>query len=443
MGKKNQDKIAVSKIGRAGKLANTGAKIGGNYMKYYAKKLVNKSIDRDELDEANAKDAFSAFSELKGGPLKMAQMLSLGDQLLPKAYTMQFAQAQNQVTPLSYPLIQKTFKNAVGSSTDEIFDHFSKQAVNAASIGQVHKGRIGNEDYAVKIQYPGVADSLLSDMAMITPFATRMFNMNKDQIAPYLKEVKSKLLEETDYKQEIENANHIIEGCAGLSNLCFPKFKPELSGDRVITMSWIEGLGLADWIKTAPSQEERNLIGQSLWDFYHHQIHEMHFMHADPHPGNFIITPENKLGVIDFGCIKSFPEDFYQSYLQLISHGQQPNPKTFILALIDLGMFDPNAPENERILVLNTFKEMFSLVGKPLWQERFDFGDDAFFKTIYTQGEALSKNPDLQRLSTRGSEHFIYFNRTYFGLYQLLNQLKAEVNTKWVGGTVAPLKKSA
>lgn len=427
--KKDQDKIAVSKLGRASKLANAGAKIGANYMKHYAKQLVNGDKGREELDEANAKDAYQAFSELKGGPLKMAQMLSLGDQLLPKAYTMQFAQAQNKVTPLSYPLIRKTFKKEVGKNPEDIFENFSKQAVNAASIGQVHKGRIDKQWYAIKLQYPGVADSLMSDLGMVAPLATRMLGLKKAMVAPYLKEVEEKLLEETDYKQELKSAERIIKGCKELENIVFPVFDSKLSGKRVITMTWIDGLGLTDWIATNPSQEQRNSIGQTLWNFYQYQIHELRFMHADPHPGNFIITPEEKLGVIDFGCIKEIPKDFYKSYIKLMEYGKELHSSEFVDALTELDLYNPKADKKEREFILTHFREMFELVGRPLFSERFDFADDSYFTEIYTKGEALGKQSELRGLSAQGSKHFIYFNRTYFGLYQLLNQLKANVKT--------------
>ena len=426
--KKDQDKIAVSKLGRASKLANTGAKVGSNYIKYYAKRLVNKG-SQEELDEANAKDVYKAFSELKGGPLKMAQMLSLGDQLLPKAYTEEFAQAQSSVTPLSYPLIRKTFKKEVGKNPDEVFENFSTSAVNAASIGQVHKGTIKGIEYAIKVQYPGVADSLQSDLNLVTPVAIKILGLKKSEIKPYLEEVESKLLEETNYEMELQNAKRIIDGCEGLEGIVFPKFKKKLSGKRVITMTWLNGLSLADWVKTNPSQKERNRIGQALWNFYQYQIHELRFVHADPHPGNFIITDEGSLGVIDFGCIKELPLDFYKSYIKLLEYSREMESLEFKETLIELGLYDPKASLKERELILSTFPEMFELVGRPLMSDTFDFGSDDYLKEIYTKGEALSKNSDMRRLSAQGSKHFIYFNRTYFGLYQLLNQLKANIDT--------------
>ncbi len=426
--KKSQDKIAVSKLGRASKLANAGVKVGSNYIKHYAKKLVNKG-SKEDLDEANAKDLYKVFSELKGGPLKMAQILSLGDQLLPKAYTEEFAKAQSRVTPLSYPLIRKTFKKEVGKNPDEVFEKFSTSAVNAASIGQVHKGIIKGIEYAIKVQYPGVANSLQSDLNLVAPVAIKILGLKKSEVKPYLEEVESKLLEETNYEMELQNAKRIIDGCEGLEGIVFPKFKKKLSGKRVITMTWLNGLNLADWVKTNPSQKERNRIGQALWDFYQYQIHELRFAHADPHPGNFIITEEGSLGVIDFGCTKELPLDFYKSYVKLLEYSREMESLEFKETLIELGLYDPKASLKERELILSTFPEMFELVGMPLMSDTFDFGSDDYFKEIFVKGEALSKNSDMRGLSTQGSKHFIYFNRTYFGLYQLLNQLKANIDT--------------
>ncbi|MEM9022476.1 MAG: AarF/ABC1/UbiB kinase family protein [Bacteroidota bacterium] len=426
----SQEKIAVSKLERAGKLVNAGAKVGANYMKHYAKRLINSDTPRTELEQENAKDIYTAFSELKGGPLKVAQMLSMGEQLLPKAYTQQFAQAQNKVDPLSYPLIRRTFRKAFGQPPEALFDAFSREAVNAASIGQVHKGQIDGQDYAIKLQYPGVATSLQSDLRLITPVATRILGLKKQEITPYLEEVERKLMEETDYNQELANAREIIDGCAGLDGLVFPEFREDLSNDRVLTMTWVDGAALSDWLKGDPSQEERNRIGQWLWDFYQHQIHHLHVMHADPHPGNFIITPEGQLGVIDFGCVKRIPEEFYRPYVQLLLAGIDTASADFSEALMALELLYDTDSAQDRAMILETFGYMFGLVGRPFYQPSFDFGDDAFFQQIYEQGEALSRDNAMRGLSARGSRHFIYFNRTYFGLYQLLNQLQAVVHTE-------------
>lgn len=433
-----QDKIASSKLGRAGKLVNTGAKVGGNYMKHYAKRLLNKS-SKEELEEENAKDIYNAFNELKGGPLKVAQMLSMGDQVLPKAFTQQFAKAQNQVDPLSYPLVKKMMRQSFGKDPEELFETFSKEAVNAASIGQVHQGTIDGRKYAIKIQYPGVADSLQSDLRLVTPIATRFLGFKKSEIDPYFQEVERKLMEETNYRQELLNSKKIIEGCRGIDGLKFPEFKEDLSNDRVITMSWIEGQSLNDWLASDPSKADRDRIGQALWDFYQYQIHQLRFMHADPHPGNFIITQSGELGVIDFGCVKELPEDFYASYMELLNSGEENiQSEDFVQALEKLEMLNERDQNTDRDLILSTFQQMFELVGRPFFTDTFNFSDDNYFKEIFEQGDRLSRDPKLRGLSARGSRHFIYFNRTYFGLYQLLNKIGAKVKT----GLVDPHKQN-
>ena len=424
-----QDKIAVSKYQRAGKLVKAGAKVGTNYMKHYAKKLAGAEASKSNLQEANAKDIYTAFSELKGGPLKVAQMLSMGDQVLPKAYVDQFAMAQNQVPPLSLPLVRKTFRKAFDLDPMNLFDEFSPEAVNAASIGQVHKAKLGKREYAIKVQYPGVADSLQSDLRMVAPIAIRFLGMKKNEIAPYLKEVDNKLLEETDYRQELANAREIISGCQDLEGLVFPEFEAKYSNDRVLTMTWVQGDAFTDWLATNPSQEERNKIGQWMWNFFQYQTHELRVVHADPHPGNFIITPDKKLGVIDFGCVKHIPDDFYHSYEKLMRNGHDLGSPKLSEALFDLELLYKDDSKKERKLVMEVFGSLFQLVGRPFYTDRFDFGKDTFLKEVYDQGMAFSKDSTMRRLSARGSRHFIYFNRAYFGLYQLLNQLKAQVNT--------------
>ncbi|MEP3969705.1 MAG: AarF/UbiB family protein, partial [Nonlabens sp.] len=164
---KTLDKIPTSKIGRTTELVKTGAKIGANYIKYYSKKAVNPSMDRSSLDEDNATDIYDGLKSLKGSALKVAQMLSMDKSLLPGAYVEKFSLAQFSVPPLSAPLVRKTFKKYQGAFPEEIYDTFSKDSVNAASIGQVHKATKDGKELAVKIQYPGVAESIGSDLAMV------------------------------------------------------------------------------------------------------------------------------------------------------------------------------------------------------------------------------------------------------------------------------------
>ena len=164
---KTLDKIPTGKIERAGKLVKTGVKSGGNYVKYYSKKLVNPELSKDELNEDNAGDIYDGLKSLKGSALKVAQMLSMEKNILPSAYVEKFSLSQFSVPPLSAPLVRKTFKKYLDKYPEEVFDTFEKDSINAASIGQVHKATKNGKNLAVKIQYPGVAESISSDLGFL------------------------------------------------------------------------------------------------------------------------------------------------------------------------------------------------------------------------------------------------------------------------------------
>jgi predicted unusual protein kinase regulating ubiquinone biosynthesis (AarF/ABC1/UbiB family) len=425
-----QENIPVSKVQRAAKFISTGAKVGGNYVKHYAKKMVNPSMDKEELHSNNATDIYNSLSELKGSALKVAQMMSMDKNLLPRAYQDKFTMAQYSAPPLSYPLVVKTFQKYFGKSPERIFDSFTRSAVNAASIGQVHQATKNGKTYAVKIQYPGVSDSVSSDLKLVRPFALRLLNMNEKELDHYMEEVEERLVEETDYKLEVKRSREISEACAHIPNLNFPTYYDELSSERVITMDWIAGKHIREWLDTHPSQGARNQIGQALWDFYHHQVHNLKQVHADPHPGNFIIQNEAVLGIIDFGCVKVIPEDFYQGYFALMKKGMVLKEEEMEQIFYSLDFITDKDTEEEKIFFKGIFKEMISLLGKPFHSDRFDFADDGYFEQIFQLGDRISNDKMFKKSrQARGSKHGLYINRTYFGLYNLLNQLQAEVDT--------------
>lgn len=427
---KEQESIPVSKVRRAAKFLSTGAKVGGNYIKHYAKKIGDPSLDRQELHANNAHDIYQSLSQLKGSALKVAQMMSMDKNLLPQAYQDKFSLAQYTAPPLSYPLVVKTFQKQFAKLPEQIFDTFTKSAVNAASIGQVHQATLEGKKLAVKVQYPGVADSVSSDLKLVRPFAVRLLNMNEKELDHYMEEVEGKLLEETDYVLEVERSQYISNACAHLEDLVFPKYYKEWSGDRIITMDWIDGLHLKEWLQTGPSQEQKNRIGQALWDFYHHQVHHLRQVHADPHPGNFIVQSDTRLGVIDFGCVKVIPEDFYKGYFSLIKRDLMMNEEELDAVFYNLEFISDKDSPAEKEYFKQVFKKMVYLVGKPFHTERFDFADDAFFREIFELAEGFANDKMFKNSrQARGSRHGLYVNRTYFGIYSLLNELKADIRT--------------
>lgn len=424
---KEQESIAASKVKRSMRFVKTGAQVGGNYLKYYSKKIVDSSTTREELDKDNAEDIYNALSSLKGSALKVAQMLSMDKSILPKAYADQFSLSLNSAPPLSGPLIVRTFNKSFGKAVSDMFDSFDMKASHAASIGQVHKAVKGDKQLAVKIQYPGVADSISSDLKLVKPFALRLLGMSEAELAVYLKEVEAKLIEETDYNLELEQGQVISNACTHLDNVVFPSYYPQYSNDKVLVMDWIDGLALRDWLKTDPSQEDRNKIGQAIWDFYNFQQHDLKLVHADPHPGNFLVTKDCRLGVLDFGCVKRIPEDFYSAFFGLVDPKIKNDKNKAMTLFRELQMILPGDTPAQIDFFFNLYTDMIDLFARPYRETYFDFGNPAFIQALYAYGEKASKTPELKQ--ARGVKHFIYVNRTNFGLYNILHDIGAEVKT--------------
>ncbi len=425
---KTIDYIPTSKIERAGKLVQTGAKIGVNYIKHYAEKVVNPDLTRDKLNENNAEDIYDGLKSLKGSALKVAQMLSMDKNFLPQAYVEKFSLSQFSVPPLSAPLVLKTFKNNFGKTPYEIFDEFNPNSVNAASIGQVHLAKKNDKKLAVKIQYPGVANSISSDLALVKPIAIRMFNLQGKDSDKYFKEVEDKLIEETNYLLELKQSQEVVEACKKIENIIFPNYYPEFSSEKIITMDWMTGIHLSEFTAVNTDQEVGDKVGQALWDFYMYQIHVLRKVHADPHPGNFLVDEQNQLIALDFGCMKQIPDDFYTPYFELINKNVITDEALFNKKLFELEILRPDDTPAEVEYFTDMFHDLLSLFTRPFQNETFDFADETFFNAIAELGKRFSEDTNLKKMNgNRGSKHFIYMNRTFFGLYNLMFDLKAKI----------------
>ncbi|MCB0471676.1 MAG: AarF/ABC1/UbiB kinase family protein [Flavobacteriaceae bacterium] len=425
---KTIDRIPTSKIERAGKLMQTGAKVGVNYLKYYGNKLIGSEEEaKEKLNRENAENIYDGLKELKGSALKVAQLLSMEKGILPQAYVEQFSLSQFSVPPLSPALVIKTFKRYFGKDPRDIFDTFDTRAINGASIGQVHLAEKDGKKLAVKIQYPGVAASISSDLAMVKPIAIKMFNIRGKDSDKYFKEVENKLLEETDYLLELSQSRATAERCEHIPNLRFPHYYEDLSSERIITMDWMEGEHISQFTARNTDLEKANKLGQALWDFYMFQIHRLRKVQADPHPGNFLVSGSDELIALDFGCMKSIPDEFYKPYFALATSEYRDDRNRFEQKLFELEILRRDDSPREIAFFTEMFREMLGLFTKPFQQEVFDFSDKDFFDRITELGTKYAKNTELRNMNgNRGSKHFIYMNRTFFGLYKLMHDLKAK-----------------
>lgn len=425
---KTLDKIPTGKIERASKFISTGAKIGVNYLKYYGEKITKTEGEaKENLNKNNATDIYDGLKELKGSALKVAQMLSMEKNILPAAYVEKFSLSQFQVPPLSAPLVNKIFKTQFGEKPTDLFDEFNSESTNAASIGQVHKAWKNGKELAVKIQYPGVSESISSDLAMVKPIAMKMFNIKGKNSDQYFKEVEDKLMEETNYELEIDQSLEIRKSCEVLPNLKFPNYYKEYSNNRIITMDWMHGKHLSTFCAENSDAIKADKIGQTLWDFYMFQIHKLRKVHADPHPGNFLVSENTDLIAIDFGCMKAIPEDFYIPYFELAVRENLDNKEFFDAKLLELEIIRSDDSAEEKEFFTQIFYELLYLFTVPFQGETFDFADPKFFNAIAELGQKYAKNTTIKgRNANRGSRHFIYMNRTFFGLYNLMHDIKSK-----------------
>ena len=421
------DQIPITKIQRATKIVKTGAKVGVNYIKYYRNRITQEEEEAKKvLNNANADDIYDGLKNLKGSALKVAQMLSMEKSIMPAVYVEKFSLSQFSVPPLSPALVNKTFRKYFGKSAHEIFDKFDSTSVNAASIGQVHQAEKEGKKIAVKIQYPGVAGSISSDLSLIKPIAIRMFNIKGKDSDKYFKEVEEKLIDETNYILEVDQSIEIAKACKHIPNMKFPEYYKEYSTDRIISMEWMNGLHLTEFAAQNSDPVLANKIGQALWDFYMYQIHVLRKMHADPHPGNFLVSKEEDLIALDFGCMKSLPDEFYYPYFTLSEKENINNKILFEKKLYELEILRSDDSKKELDFFKEVFYDLLSLFTQPFHTDYFDFSNKTFFDALSNMAQEFAQKTELRKYNgNRGSKHFIYVNRTFFGLYNLMHELKA------------------
>jgi predicted unusual protein kinase regulating ubiquinone biosynthesis (AarF/ABC1/UbiB family) len=255
----------------------------------------------------------------------------------------------------------------------------------------------------------------------------KMFNIKGKDSDKYFKEVENKLIEETNYHLEIEQSEFVSHACEHIPNLKFPKYYKTWSSDRILTMDYMKGQHLSEFTAVNTDVHLAQKIGQTLWDFYMYQIHHLKKVHADPHPGNFLVSASGELIALDFGCMKHIPDTFYTPYFELAKQEHLNNKDFFEKTLYELEILQPTDSPEEKEFFSALFHEMLSLFTQPFHEEVFDFSDARFFNDIAALSQKYAKSSELRRMNgNRGSKHFIYMNRTFFGLYNLMFDLKAK-----------------
>jgi len=415
------------KFERGSRMAKTGLKVGKNYAKHYLKKSLGdkKSQSAESLKGLHSESAetlFNEFANLRGTALKIAQSLSMEKGLMPEEFTETFSKAQYSVPPINKALARTIVKQELGEYPENLFEHFEPEALAAASIGQVHRATLKDgREVAIKIQYPNVRNTIESDLG-IAKMIFKQFS--KGDLSEYFQEVKDRLMEETDYEHEGRQITSFNERFPG-NGYVLPEWIKEYSSRKVLTMTYLEGKHLNAFLKDHPSQEQRNHYGQLLWDFAHEQIERGKTIHADTHPGNFLFMPDGKLGILDFGCVKSFPDEFFKNYMRLLPVHLAEDNRLLIDLYEKLDVIkDPQLSTELEKTFFEFCRDYGMLFAEPYTHEIFDFSDGNYRKRLKDHAKNFPKMRE-----PRGSKHFIYSTKAHLGLFNLLMDLGAQIHT--------------
>jgi len=405
-----------------------------------------QSLLRDEAAQAQARSAheaalgrilFNALNQLRGTALKASQLLSMELGLFPDAVRQELARAHYQVTPLNRALVIKVLRQELGQDPHTLFAQFEPHAFAAASLGQVHAATLDNGDaVAIKLQYPGMAASIRSDLALLRNLLQAVGLSSAalpraDILDCVMDDVACKLAEELDYLHEAASLQWFGQHLS-LPGLVIPQPVMHRTTARVLTMQRLAGVHLNEWLLTQPSQPQRDQMGQRLFDTFMHCVFVLHRVQADPHPGNYVFMPDGQLGLLDFGCTRTLNADFCQALATVWSALLQPRVDTARVqrAYLQLGLIAPTLSAHDfSTQLLPALAALQAWQGLPFSVPEYDFAQ----LPPYPVADTGQRRQAVQFLQSVPPD-LPYFDRAYLGLTQLLKTLAARVRTSnpWI-----------
>ena len=424
--------IPVGKMARGSVAGVTAAKIGAKKLTLMSKRpfLSQKSFQEHQKrnDDEIAEVLFRGLTKLRGSALKVAQILSLELGVLPDAYRKELYKSHYQVPPLNRALIRKLMITEFGKTPEDLFKSFNGEAFAAASLGQVHEAYSKEGDrLAVKVQYPGIGSALGNDLQLVKQFMLPLFKT--EYLTGVMKELDQRLSEEIDYELERKNTQWFYSH-AKVPGVIIPKTYEQYSSKHVLATEHLDGVHIDKWLKTNPSQEDRDQAAQLIYDFCMHSFFTLHKMHTDPNPGNYLFRDDAKIAIIDFGSVKKFDPGFCDLLSQLWCAHLAGDRDKLIIGYSSLGL-GKGDHEKAREFYDKNLHQFSDWLETPFREEFFDFGKHPEYcvrgtKTI--QGMLTLR--DLDGFTTET----VLFDRNLYGLYRIFTELGARVRMKnqWI-----------
>ncbi len=416
----------LARAGVAGRLAVTSA----------LRSLDPRKRSEEEEWKARGEAFFAACARLKGLPLKLAQMLSQEEELLPEEFRRELSKSCYQSPPMNRALVRRAIEANLGAGPEALFREFAETPFAAASLGQVHRAVAKDgRALALKLQYPGIARTVRNDLAVVAGFASAL---------PWLKEVESawtevaeRMVEELSYLEEARWTDW-FRGRMGIPGVTVPRVYPEYGSDTVLCTEFMEGEHLDEWLARDPSQADRDALARLLWKVFLRSVYELGALNADPNPGNFLIRPRPdgpgpELVLLDFGCVKTVPEGFtdkLRGMFARISRGTPDAGHSLVEEYARLGTLRITDRRQDFSDLEKRLRSMGEWVMRPYRGTdgrggAFDFGASGdFFQACRSEAWELFRSVK----GVQFSPDFVFLDRARYGLYRIFQRLGARVD---------------
>lgn len=416
--KPTKDKEANRVTGRLSRYAQVSTTVGGLAMRMAGQKYLGLKADR----EKNAGDLRIALGALKGPLMKVAQMLATIPDAVPKEYAQELAQLQADAPAMGWPFVKRRMAAELGADWEKKFRSFPREAASAASLGQVHKAvTLTGETVACKLQYPDMKSAVEADLQQLKVILGLFERMDPAfKTGQVHAEISDRLREELDYSREaaaLQLFAHMLRDEAGVH---VPRYYPELSSNRLLTMEWLDGVRLMT-LKDKPLKLRNELAMRMFraWyiPFYHYGI-----IHGDPHPGNYLVAKDNTLNLLDFGCVRIFPPKFVAGVIELYNGLRDHDDERVVEAFKSWG-FKNLKKETIEILVI-----WARFIYGPVLEDRKRLIDETE-SGMY--GRATAKKVHFALRDVGGVEvprEFVFMDRAAVGLGSVFLHLRAEIN---------------
>ncbi len=420
-----------SRFKRFTKLAGLGAALGSDAMARGVKRLAGAVPTG--LSLATAERLVATLGDLKGAAMKLGQAASMNAELFPPEVLAILSRLQNEAPPMSFDTVRAVVQAELGAPPEALYADFSEEPMAAASLGQVHRARLlDGREVVVKVQYPGIARALKSDidnLGTVVKALARTSRMMDGRA--YFRELSEELTHELDYRREARLATEFARASAPLEDVKVPQVVEERTSARVLTLELLPGSTLKAFLASAPSNAERLRVSGLLIRAIHGTFLVQGSVHADPHPGNYMVMPDGRLGVMDFGSVKTFSRTFFLAHRDVYRQVVEQRPFDALQLARTVG-FTVDIPDEEARPLLD---ELIHIAGRALRTEDYDYGADTM--PVDTR-KLLARNAG-KVLKIRPPAEGVFFLRAFGGLQQNLRLLGARGDFRPFYQSLVPL----